>query len=227
MKTRTRSLLAVALCGALAAPVASAQLVHRNVGARANAQVAPQLPTRAADRAVDRTLDRTRDQVDRLRDRVERQSDRTDVEVTAQANAAVHSEAAQRDAWVRLDVDADGRISLDEAASDDMLSDMFERVDADGDGFVSDAEYRAHLQMHHVVEASETGAEHAAAHSAVAVRATWADLDADGDGRISLAEAEIDAGFVAGFDDLDTDGDGFVTQAEYRAEVKADSTPPR
>lgn len=221
MKARTLNLLAVALCGALAAPLASAQLVDRPIRSHARAAVSAQLPTRAADRAVDRT----RDRVDRLRDRVERQDARA--EVDAQANAAAHSNVMQREAWVRLDIDGDGRISLAEAEDDDMLADMFEAVDADGDGFVSDAEYRAHAQAAHVAEASATGAEHGAAHSAVAVRATWADLDADGDGRISLLEADIDAGFEAGFEDMDADGDGFVTEAEFRAEAKADLVPPR
>lgn len=227
MKTRKLNLLAVALCGVLAAPLASAQLVDRPV--RSHAAASAQLPTRAADRAVDRavdrTVDRTRDRADRLRDRAGRQDARA--EVDAEANAAVHSDAMQRDTWVRLDIDGDGRISLAEAEDDDMLADMFAAVDADGDGFVSDAEYRAHAQAAHVVDASATGAEHAAAHSAVAVRATWADLDADGDGRISLLEAAIDTGFEAGFEDLDADGDGFVTEAEYRAEAKADLVPPR
>ena len=63
MKTRNRNLLAVALCASLASPLASAQLVDRNIGARANA--AAQVPTRAVDRAVDNT----RARVDRLRAR--------------------------------------------------------------------------------------------------------------------------------------------------------------
>lgn len=228
MKTRNLNLLAVALCGALAAPLASAQLVDRPLNSHARVSAAAQVPTRAADRAadraVDRAVDRSRAQVDRLRDRVDRQEARADVD--AQAKATAHSDVGMRDDWVRLDIDGDGRISLAEAADDDLLGDAFGRVDADGDGFVSDAEYRAHAQAAHVVDASATGAEHAAAHSAVAVRETWAELDADGDGRISLLEADIDAGFEAGFDDLDADGDGFVTEAEYRAEAKADLVPP-
>ena len=191
MKPTNRTLLGIALCGALAAPIASAQLVDRNL---------------------------TRGQVELLQDKVE---------LRGEARAAAHSEVAVRDAWARLDVDADGRVSLEEADADDMFLDAFTRIDADGDGFVSDAEYRAHAHLQHVAEASATGAGHAAGHAAVVARATWADLDADGDGRISLAEATIDAGFEAGFADMDADGDGFVTQAEFRAEARADSIPPR
>lgn len=175
MKPTRINVLCIALCGALASPLASAQLVDPKVG----------------------------------------------------VDAAVHSKVALRDAWARLDVDADGRVSLEEADADAGLFDAFARIDADGDGFVSDAEYRAHAHLQHVVDASASGAAHAAQHSAVVVRANWAELDADGDGRISLAEARIDAGFDAGFADMDTDGDGFVTRAEFRVDAKADRIPPR
>ena len=237
MKARNRNLLAVALCTALAAPVASAQLVERNIGARAKTQVTtPQLPTRAADRAVDRTLDRTRDGVERIEERADRQQERLeerlddrDLEVTAQggANAAAHSDVAQRDAWARLDVDADGRISLEEAEDDDMILDMFEAIDTDGDGFVSDAEYRAHAHAAHVAEASATGAANAAAHSTAAMRGVWSALDSNGDGLISAIEADADAAFEARFEAMDEDGNGFVSEAEFRADAKADLTPPR
>lgn len=62
-------------------------------------------------------------------------------------------------------------------------------------------------------------------HSDVAQRARWAGIDADGDGRISAAEAAVDADFSANFEMMDGDGDGFVTDAEFRAHAKAN--PPR
>lgn len=45
---------------------------------------------------------------------------------------------------------------------------------------------------------------------------TWADLDTDGDGRISRAEAAALEGLAQVFDDVDADGDGYVTPEEYR-----------
>ena len=66
------------------------------------------------------------------------------------------------------------------------------------------------------------GAVHAAAHSAVVTRDVFSRLDTDGDGRISTAEAALDAGFNTMVSAMDADGDGFVTEAEYRAHAKAD-----
>lgn len=45
---------------------------------------------------------------------------------------------------------------------------------------------------------------------------TWADLDTDGDGKLSRAEAAAMEGLALVFEDVDADGDGFVTPEEYR-----------
>ena len=206
---KTRHLLTVALCTALAAPVASAQLVDRG------RRIAPPVPQ--VDRAVERTMDR----VDRMR---EREAERA-AEARAEADAAAHSRVAVDDTWVALDVDADARLSAEEVAADATLSAAFLELDADGDGFLDDAEYRAHLQARHVAEASARGAASAAVHSTAATRGTWADLDVDADGRISLDEATVDAGFDAAFGEMDTDADGFVSEAEYRAYAQARLQP--
>lgn len=50
-----------------------------------------------------------------------------------------------------------------------------------------------------------------------AQRSSWVDLDADGDGRISLGEASVDGDFNSGFETMDADDDGFVSRAEFDA----------
>ena len=62
------------------------------------------------------------------------------------ANAAAHSAIAHREAWARLDTDGDGRISSVEASMDSTFSAHLSAMDADDDGFVTDAEYRAFAQ---------------------------------------------------------------------------------
>ena len=68
------------------------------------------------------------------------------------------------------------------------------------------------------LDAQVKGATHAQAHSAVATRAVFGKLDADGDGKISATEAGTDTSLD--FAAMDSDGDGFVTDAEYRASAK-------
>ena len=51
----------------------------------------------------------------------------------------------------------------------------------------------------------------------------WAELDTDGDGRVSQAEARADSRFSARFGAMDSDGDGHVDQAEYDAWLSGDA----
>ena len=62
------------------------------------------------------------------------------------ANAAVDPAVAHSEAWARLDTDGDGRISSVEASMDQTFSSHLSAMDADDDGFVTDAEYRAFAQ---------------------------------------------------------------------------------
>ncbi|RPD84552.1 EF-hand domain-containing protein [Luteimonas sp. 100069] len=48
---------------------------------------------------------------------------------------------------------------------------------------------------------------------------TWADLDTDGDGKLSRTESAALEGLALVFEDVDADGDGNVTPEEYRAYV--------
>ena len=44
----------------------------------------------------------------------------------------------------------------------------------------------------------------------------WADADVDGDGKLSIGEAKVQAGLEARFSTVDADADGYVTNDEYR-----------
>lgn len=61
-------------------------------------------------------------------------------------HAAAHSAVVTRDVWVTLDVDADSRISLAEAARNADLSASFELMDSNNDGFVTQAEYSDYIK---------------------------------------------------------------------------------
>lgn len=53
---------------------------------------------------------------------------------------------AQEDKLLVLDTDADGRISVEEAASDPALSAVFAELDANKDGYLSARELAEHLR---------------------------------------------------------------------------------
>ena len=61
-------------------------------------------------------------------------------------NAASHSSVVQRDTWSRLDADGDGRISALEADADAGIDGSFSAMDSNSDGFITDAEFRAHAK---------------------------------------------------------------------------------
>ncbi|KAF1014236.1 MAG: hypothetical protein GAK31_03260 [Stenotrophomonas maltophilia] len=50
---------------------------------------------------------------------------------------------------------------------------------------------------------------------------TWASLDTDGNGTISKAEAQVNAGLAQVFDQADTNKDGELTPDEYKAFVQS------
>ncbi|HEY0661715.1 MAG TPA: hypothetical protein VGD21_10425 [Lysobacter sp.] len=62
------------------------------------------------------------------------------------ANAASHSAVAMRDVMSRLDVNGDGMISTTEGEVDATFKTNFSTIDADGNGLISDAEYRAYAK---------------------------------------------------------------------------------
>jgi Ca2+-binding EF-hand superfamily protein len=62
------------------------------------------------------------------------------------ANASSHSAVAMRDVMTRLDVNGDGMISTTEGEIDATFKTNFSTIDADGNGLITDAEYRAYAK---------------------------------------------------------------------------------
>lgn len=73
---------------------------------------------------------------------------------------------------------------------------------------------------------SQGAVNNAASRSALAPRGIWAQLDVNGDGRISGSEGQVDADFKANFEMMDANRDGFITAGEYRAQAQSDQPEP-
>jgi hypothetical protein len=119
--------------------------------------------------------------------------------------------------WDDADSDDDGRISRAEATANAGLDSRYASVDTNGDGFVTRDEYLAYYKAN-----ASQGAEHAADHSQVVTTDLWRRFDANGDGRLSAMEIDLDARLKADFGSIDADDDGFVSDAEYRAYYRTD-----
>lgn len=245
MKLPIRTLIAIAIGAALAAPVALAQNANANVNAGARVEGAAQVPdpVPAADRAIDRTNAAVQDRTDTAQQATERAQDKMqdstaqtdDVDDTqdtqetppapptqaqGSANAAAHASVTQRDLWNRLDADKDGSISATEADADADFDGRFAAIDSDGNGSVSDAEYNSYAKTN-----LATSGEHAAGQSQASTESVWANFDQDDDGKLSATEVEADVALKGSFSAMDEDDDGFVTQGEYRDYAAANSKP--
>ena len=105
--------------------------------------------------------------------------------------------------FARLDANASGGISVDEAKGP--LEAHFDQIDADGSGEITGEELKASR-----TKRSERGIE---MHERIKV------ADADGNGVISSSEAN-EAGLeklIKHFDKIDSDGDGEITKQELKS----------
>jgi Ca2+-binding EF-hand superfamily protein len=109
----------------------------------------------------------------------------------------------------KADADSDGFVTQAEAR--DLQRTMLARADEDGDGEISEAEFMA---------AKRSADEAAAAGKAERRQRRFAALDVDGNGRIDAAEQEQAA--ARRFARMDKNGDGKLTLDEMRA-----ARPPR
>lgn len=112
---------------------------------------------------------------------------------------------------VKLDSNADGRISRVEAAAQPRLAERFEAADRNRDGYL----VRSELQAAH----AQRRAEHSAQRQQRMEQA-FTDADANRDGRLSRAEVESKLPrLIPQFAFMDEDRDGYLS--------RADLAPPR
>ena len=102
-----------------------------------------------------------------------------------------------------MDTDGDGRVSRAEHAAG--AKKMFDKMDANHDGFVTADEMSACRDM----DADKPGKIEMSSAEKIKM------LDTNGDGKLSRAEHE--AGADAMFTKMDTDGDGYLSPAECAA----------
>jgi Ca2+-binding EF-hand superfamily protein len=98
----------------------------------------------------------------------------------------------------KADKNSDGTVSRSEATNL-IIADAFEMFDANGDGFVTEAEYSA----------------------SGGTPENFKKINQSGSGQVSLQEAQANPTvfntFVVSFDEADTNNDGQVTLAEYQS----------
>jgi hypothetical protein len=130
-------------------------------------------------------------------------------------------ESGPRGPMAHFDADGDGTITLAEARAG--AAKMFAGADADKDGRVTQEEMRA---FHERMGPHHPGGGHRGDHGGPPdgpgpggpMR-----LDADGDGAISLAEAQ--SGIERHFGEIDSNRDGSITAAEMEAAHRAHHRP--
>lgn len=109
-----------------------------------------------------------------------------------------------------MDINGDGRLSADEHAAGARR--MFDGADTNKDGRITAAELTA---AHEAMMGKKAGAPG----TSMAATAKIKELDANGDGQLTLAEHTAGAKLM--FERMDTDKDGLLSRAELIAGHKA------
>ena len=63
-----------------------------------------------------------------------------------ETHASAHAAVVTRDLWMKLDANADGKLSSSEVSANTTISGAFSVMDSNGDGFVTQAEYTAYAK---------------------------------------------------------------------------------
>ncbi|WP_169337232.1 EF-hand domain-containing protein [Psychromonas ossibalaenae] len=105
----------------------------------------------------------------------------------------------QRPTFAQLDSNDDGQLSRDDLQGR-LLAD-FDKIDTDGSGMISQAEFEAFKSE----RKGKSGKHHK--------RQTFAQLDSNNDGQLS--RDDVQGRLLANFDQIDTDGSGMISQAEF------------
>ncbi|HEX8571678.1 MAG TPA: hypothetical protein VF759_02875 [Allosphingosinicella sp.] len=136
------------------------------------------------------------------------------------AGGALYANAGgPRGPMAKFDSDGNGAVSLAEARAG--AAKMFEGADSNKDGRVTQEEMRAfHAKMGHGKPGGHHrgGGHHGGPPKGDAGRGPM-HLDSDGDGALSLAEAQ--SGIERHFVEIDSNRDGSITEAEMRAAHEA------
>lgn len=213
MKVCKRKLITIAMAAALVSPVA----FSHSPQAGSTAGNATSTSVRTGDRPAVPTLPTQSDT--RATDAVSNKTIDTTTTSTSTTHDSMRDEAksppGKGNWWSDADTDGDGKISTFEATANAGLNSSFSKIDSNKDGFVTSDEYRIFY-----AQTASQGEQHAAANSAVVTRDLWSQLDANADGKISVAEAVANASVTGSFNAMDLDSDGFITQAEYTAYAK-------
>ncbi len=81
------------------------------------------------------------------------------------------------------------------------------------------------VQEHTTEDATGAAVQQQAQSAAAAGNQSWAELDVDGDGNISLQEAQAHAGLAQIFEHADANADGQLSQDEYQSYVERSQSP--
>jgi Ca2+-binding EF-hand superfamily protein len=134
-----------------------------------------------------------------------------DVDEEIAAPSQSDREARHAGKFAKLDVDGDGALSKAELAELELAA-LFDEIDGDGDGKLSKREFVAAKKAHH-----RGKGHHGKGDPAERAAKLMGELDADQDGALSKTETEEHRWLGEKFATVDADADGKITIAELIA----------